>query len=255
MAPKTDPESADPRPLHERIAADLRDAILSGDYAPSEPLPTTEQLKARFEASSATVQKALGLLKAERLAVGRAGSSVSVREHRQRTMTPAAYSAPVAPGEPYRWIAEVSKSGAEGRSKLLAVAEVKPPKDVTAALGLTSDERALLRSQVMFIDDEPCELVKSYYPLELARGTAMMHKKRIKGGTPTLLAEAGYPPRRTVDRVSARVPTQEQYVALELPSQLPILRTFRVVFSDDDRVIEVTEMAKAGHLYELEYQH
>jgi GntR family transcriptional regulator len=57
-----------------------------------------------------------------------------------------------------------------------------------------------------------------------------------------------------VDHVSARVPTQEQYELLELPSELPILRTFRVVYSDNERPIEATIMAKAGHLYELQYE-
>lgn len=255
MTPKAAPESPDGRPLHERIAADLREAIMSGDFEPGGNLPSTEQLKARFEASGATVQKALGLLKDEGLAVGRPGASVQVRAHRRQVMHPAAYSAPAAPGETYRWIAEAENRGQAGKSIIREVAEVVPPADVRAALGLIEGERALLREQVLHLDDEPCELVKSYYPLELARGTAMMHKKKIRGGTPALLAEAGYLPRRTVDRVSACVATQEQYEALELPSDLPILRTFRVVLSDDDRVIEVTEMAKAGHLYELQYEY
>jgi len=255
MTPKAEPESIDRRPLHERIAADIREQIMSGDFEPDSPLPSTEQLKTRFGASSATVQKALGLLKDEGLAVGRAGARVTVRAHRRQTMTPAAYSAPVAPGETYRWIAEAENRGQAGKSKLLDVAEVVPPADVRAELGLIEGERALLRKQILFLDHEPCELVKSYYPLELARGTAMMQKRKIKGGTPALLAEAGYPPRQTVDRVSATIATQEQYEALELPSDLPILRTFRTVLSDDDRVIEVTEMAKAGHLYELRYEY
>ncbi|MGW7617382.1 GntR family transcriptional regulator [Streptomyces antimycoticus] len=255
MTPKAAPESPDGRPLHERIAADLREEIMSGDFEPGGSLPSTEQLKARFDASGATVQKALGLLKDEGLAVGRPGSSVKVRAHRRQTMHPAMYSAPAAPGETYRWISEAGNRGQAGRSTLLDVAEVVPPTDVRGALGLIEGERALLRKQVLFLDDEPCELVKSYYPLELARGTAMMHKKKIRGGTPVVLAEAGYPPRRTVDKVSACIATQEQYEALQLPSDLPILRTFRVVLSDDDRVIEVTEMAKAGHLYELQYEY
>lgn len=255
MTPKAAPESLDGRPLHERIAADLREAIMSGDFGPGGSLPSTEQLKAQFSASGATVQKALGLLKDEGLAVGRPGASVQVRAHRRRTMHPAAYSNPAAPGEAYRWITEATNRGQAGKSKLLEVAEAVPPADVRSALGLIEGERALLRKQILFLDDEPCELVKSYYPLELARGTEMMQKKKIRGGTPALLAEAGYPPRHTVDKVSACIATQEQYEALELPSDLPILRTFRVVFSNEDRVIEVTEMAKAGHLYELQYEY
>lgn len=40
----------------------------------------------------------------------------------------------------------------------------------------------------------------------------------------------------------------------DLPGDLPVLRTLRVVFSDDGRPIEATVMVKAGHLYEVQYE-
>ena len=110
------------------------------------------------------------------------------------------------------------------------------------------------RRQLLFIDDEPAELATSYYPTHLARGTALAEQRRIRGGTPALLAELGHPPHRSVDRVSARVPTQEQIAALRLPGNLPVLRTLRVVHSSDEHPVEVTVMVKAGHLYELQYE-
>ncbi len=113
---------------------------------------------------------------------------------------------------------------------------------------------AVLRRQLLSYDGEPAELVKSYYPAEIARGTALAEPRKIRGGTPALLAKMGFPPVQAVDRVSARVPTQEQYEALDLPSDLPILRTLRVVYSIGERAIEATAMAKAGHLYELQYE-
>lgn len=250
----TDENTYDGRSLHERIAADLRDEIMTGDLAPGANVPSTARLKDRFGASNATVQKALQLLKDERLVVGRAGAAVTVREHRQLTMRPAAYMAPAGAGEPYRWLTETEKHGGEARSKLLTVAETTPPADVSAALRLPGGGTALLRHQVLMLDDKPVELVHSYYPLDIARGTALAERRRIKGGTPTLLAELGHPPRLSVDRVSARVPTQEQYEALRLPGDLPVLRTLRVVYGDDERPIEATVMAKAGHLYELRYE-
>jgi len=67
--PKAEPDAHDRRSLHERIAADLRDDIMSGDLPPGASLPSTARLKARFEASNATVQKALQLLKDEGLVV------------------------------------------------------------------------------------------------------------------------------------------------------------------------------------------
>ncbi|MCS0634296.1 GntR family transcriptional regulator [Streptomyces sp. LP05-1] len=249
----TEAHGTDPRSLHERIAADLRDEIMSGDLAPGAALPTTAQLTARFEASNATVQKALHLLKNEQLVVGRAGAAVTVREHRQRTMRPAAYMAPAEHGEPYRWLTENRRAGTEAGSRLLTVGEQVPPADVAQSLRLAPGERALLRSQLLMLDDEPAELVASYYPPALARGTPLYERRRIRGGTPTLLAGLGHPPRLSVDRVSARVPTQEQYRALRLPGDLPVLRTLRVVYTDDERPIEATVMVKAGHLYEVQY--
>jgi GntR family transcriptional regulator len=244
-------EDGDPRPLHVRIAADLRDEIMSGELAPGGCLPSTAQLKQRFAASNATVQKAVGLLKDEGLVVGRPGAEVTVREHRQHTIRPAAYLAPAAPGEPYPWVAE---SPGRRRSRLLEVGECRPPADVCEALRLADGGTAVLRAQMLMLDDEPVELVKSYYPVEITRGTEIALSRRIKGGTPALLASMGYPPRRSVDRVSARVPTREQYTALRLPSDLPVLRTLRVVYSDDQRPIEASVMTKAGHLYEVQYE-
>lgn len=252
--PKADETAVDRRPLHERVAADLRDEIMSGDLAPGEALPSTQRLKERFDASNATVQKALQLLKDEGLAVGRAGAAVTVREHRQETVRPADAAQPAAPGERYRWLAVAAGKGKRGSIELLEVAEVRPPAEVAAALSLGTGGTAFVRRQLLSYDGEPAELVTSYYPAEIARGTAMAEPRKIRGGAAALLAEMGHPPRQTVDRVSARVPTQEQYEALRLPTDLPVLRTFRVVYSDDERPVEATVMVKAGHLYELQYE-
>jgi GntR family transcriptional regulator len=252
--PKAELDAYDRRPLHERIAADLRDEIMSGELQPGANLPSTQRLKDRFEASNATVQKALQVLKDERLVVGRPGAAVTVRQHQQETIRPADTGQPAPPGEQYSWLTVAARKGKRGSIELLDVAEVQPPADVAVALRLGEGGTAVMRCQILSYDGAPVELVKSYYPVELARGTAMAERRKIRGGTPALLAEMGYPPRHTVDRVSARVPTQEQYEALQLPSDLPVLRTFRVVYSDDERPIEVTVMAKAGHIYELQYE-
>ncbi|MEU8842830.1 GntR family transcriptional regulator [Streptomyces roseus] len=251
--PSHEADARDPRPLHARIAADLREEILSGELAAGARLPTTAQLKDRFDASNATIQKAVHLLKDEGLAVGRAGAAVTVRETRQRTVRPADSLAPAATGEVYPWLAHAVNRPSSVRSTVLSVEEVPVCGDVAEAFG-TAHGTAVRRRQLITIDGEPAELVASYYPLDIARGTALAEPRRIRGGTPTLLTELGFPPRRSVDRVSARVATQEQYTALRLPGELPVLRTLRTVYGDGGLPVEVTVMVKAGHLYELRYE-
>lgn len=252
--PSHEADALDPRPLHARIAADLREEILSGELAAGTKLPSTAQLKDRFDASNATIQKAVQLLKDEGLAVGRAGAAVTVRENRQRTVRPAESLAPAASGEAYPWLTSATNRRSSVRSVLLSVEDVPVTGDVAEALGLPSGGSAVRRRQLITLDDEPAELVTSYYPLDIARATALAEPRRIQGGTPTLLAALGVPPRHSVDRISARVATQEQYAALHLPGELPVLRTLRTVYSDGDRPVEVTVMVKAGHLYELRYE-
>ncbi len=181
----------DPRSLHERIAADLRAQILSGDLAPASALPSTAQLKNRFDASNATIQKALQLLKSEELVVGRAGASVTVRARRQRTVRPSSYLTDGASGTPSRWLAETDDEAPPARSELLDVAECVPPADVGAVLGTGEPDLAVRRRQLLLLGEDPAELVTSYYPAALARGTALTVRRKIRGGAPAVLAELG----------------------------------------------------------------
>jgi GntR family transcriptional regulator len=239
---------------HELLANYLRDGILSGDYPPGSKLPSTRVLKERFGVAPQTIKNANDMLAEEGLAYSQRGSGIIVRPHRQRTVVPAATKSPAAPGEAYPWLTEAGKTGSAGSSTLLEVAEVEPPADVAEALGIAKPQRAVRRSQILSIGDEPAEYVQCYYPVELARGTQLVEKRKIKGGTPRLLTDLGYPPLRCVDRLASRLPTPEQAKALALPGKLPVLRTLRVVYSQDDRVVEVTVMVKAGHLYEVQYE-
>lgn len=244
----------DTRPAHHRIAARIRADIMSGDLAPGQQLPITQNLVAQYEVSGQTVQRALGLLKDEGFIVGRSGRGVFVRDTPQQAIDSVATMPPAPDGEPYAWIKEAAKQSRKGDNKILRVAEVVPPAQVRDALGLTPDDTTALRQRLLLLDDEPAELVWSYYPMDIARDTLLLAPKKIKGGSPTLLAEMGYPPREMVDRVSCRPPTEEEFIALELPSEVPVLRTFRVVHSHNAKPTEVTVMVKAAHLHELLYR-
>jgi GntR family transcriptional regulator len=238
----------------DQIAAWLRDGILSGDFPPGERLPSSRKLTERFGAAAQTIRNAMITLEKENLVVSKQGSGVWVREHRQRTMEPAKYKNPPRNGGKYQWISEAEKAGSPASSELLAVDEVVPPVAVRRVFGLDEDEVALLRRQLLLLQGKPCELVEVYIPLDLAQGTELMGDNLVRGGVGRVLAESGFPPIRCVDKVAARWPTPEQYRALKMPTKLPVLRTFRVTYSVGDRPIEVGIMAKAGHLFELQYE-
>ncbi|MCF3132450.1 GntR family transcriptional regulator [Streptomyces olivochromogenes] len=243
----------DKRPLAERIAADIRKLIMSGEWEPGRKVPTNEKLREQFRTSNVTIQRALQILKDEKFLEGQAGVGVFVRDERAQTIIPAHYIAPSDPGQPYRWLTEATKRQQRGKYRMLEVGEVVPPVEVARALRLDGEGTATLRSRIGFLDDQPAELVHSYYPIELARGTRLEDRRLIPGGSPALLHEMGYPTRSQDDAVAARPATTEEYEALEIPRDVPVLEVFRIVYSDDEKPIEVTILTKPAHRFKMGY--
>ncbi|MFE0353619.1 GntR family transcriptional regulator [Streptomyces nigra] len=243
----------DKRPLAERIAAEIRMLIMSGDWEPGRKVPTNEVLRAQYETSNVTIQRALQILKDERFLEGQTGVGVFVRSERAQMIQPAHYIAPSEPGQPYRWLTEATKRQQRGKYRMLEVGEVEPPREVARALRLNEGDTAMLRSRIGFLDDQPAELVHSYYPIELARGTRLADRRLIPGGSPALLQEMGYPTRSQDDAVGARPATTEEYEALEIPRDVPVIEVFRVVYSDDEKPIEVTLLTKPAHRFKMGY--
>ncbi|MFG2061748.1 GntR family transcriptional regulator [Micromonospora sp. NPDC048871] len=243
----------DSRARHQQVAAELRAMILSKDLPPGSKLPSTAQLQQEYGVPNQTVQNAIAVLKREGYADSSPGKGVFVRERPQHVITPAAFITSSPAGQPYPWLSEAERRGLKGSVDLLHVGEVTPPAQVRLAFGLADGDVAVLRKQLMRLDDEPAELVHSYYPADIARETPLAEKRRIKGGTPHALREMGIIPHEFVDQVSTRPPTPEEFIALELPPDISIMRTFRVVYAEGRRPIEATVMVKAGHMYELQY--
>ncbi|MEW2393037.1 GntR family transcriptional regulator [Streptomyces venezuelae] len=243
----------DKRPLAERIAAEIRKQIMNGEWEPGRKVPTNEELRGQFQTSNVTIQRALQILKDEKFLEGQTGVGVFVRAEKAQTLVPAHYIAPAEPGQPYRWLTEATKRQQRGKYRMLKVGEVVPPVEVARALQLEEGGTAMLRSRIGFLNDQPAELVHSYYPIELARGNRLGDRRLIPGGSPALLAEMGYPARSQDDAVAARPATTQEYEELEIPRDVPVLEIFRIVYSDEDKPIEVTLLTKPSHRFKMGY--
>ncbi|PJN00820.1 GntR family transcriptional regulator [Streptomyces sp. CB01201] len=244
---------ADNRPLAERIAAEIRKQIMSGDWEPGRRVPKNKDLREQFNTSNVTVQRALQILKDEQFLDGQPGVGVFVRSKPAQTIIPASYMPPSQPGQPYRWLTEAAKREQVGKYRMLEVGEVAPPVEVARALGLPDGGTAMRRYRIGFLDGQPAELVDSYYPMDLAQGTRLADRRLIPGGSPAVLDELGYPTRSQDDAVGTRPATTDEYVHLEVPRDVPVLEIFRIVYSDDQRPIEVSILVKPGHRFKMGY--
>lgn len=225
------------RPPYEQVAANVRAQIMAGDLAPGTRLPSTAQLVERFGVSNTTVQKALAVLKGEGYLSSRQGKGIYVRDRQPFRVGVAAF----LPSSPDGYSYDILRTGEEA-----------PPAEVARALGAGPGEHAVLRCRLMRYQGHPVEAGWSYYPLDVVRGSALAQPGRVPGGAPRILAELGYPERYFTDAVSARMPTAEEASLLQLPD-VPVIRQFRVIYSDDDRPVEASVLIKGAHLYELLY--
>jgi GntR family transcriptional regulator len=242
------------RDRQQQIAADLRALILSGDLSPGSRVPSTDALIKHYNVTNQTVQRAIRILKAEGFVEGQPGRGVFVTGRQPLVIRADHHPLPAAAQQPYPWISEAARRGRTGSTQLISVAEKPAPAQVAAAFGLAIGVPVVARHQLLLLDGEPAEVVWSYYPTEIARGTPLAENRRIKGGSPAALASLGYPLRNAIDQVGARLATVDEFVALKLPEDMPILRQFRVVFSDAQRPVEATVMIKAAQHYEIQYE-
>lgn len=242
------------RTRQQQLASDLRALILSGDLKPGGRVPSTTALQERYGVSNQTVQRALLILKEEGFLKGDKGQGVFVTDHQPVVIRAAHYPKPAGTGQPYPWISDHTARGRNARVEILSVGEVPAPAQVAAAFGIEPGSPAVCRHLLLFFGDEPAELLWSYYPVDIARSTEITDNRKIKGGTPRVLAELGYPLRNAVDQIGARLATVEEFTALRLPRDMPVIRQLRVLYTDGHRPVQVDVMVKSAHQYEVQYE-
>ena len=99
-----------------------------------------------------------------------------------------------------------------------------------------------MRRRIILLDGSPIELADSYYPLRIARGTALTEKRKIKGGAPTLLADLGYRARRVSEDLEFRDADDAERAALNLPEGASVLTLLRTTTNEDGIPFEVQLM-------------
>lgn len=152
------------------------------------------------------------------------------------------YVKPRKPGEPDAWAQEAADHGHVGTQQLLHVGEVQPPPQVAAALRGAPADPVVVRRRLVLLDGQPVELVDSYYPTAIARGTRLADPRKIPGGAPTLLTTLGHGLHHVDEDVSVRLASAEESDALALQEPTPVLVLARTSSSRDGRPVEVSVM-------------
>src|SRR4051794_11129225 len=151
-------------PKYRQIAAELRAAIRSGDYAPGDRLPGENDLMLRYDVARMTARQALGVLLHEGVAVARKGSGVFVRDFApviREALTRLSHD---------RWARGASIWSADVPNRALEtpprVREDALPSRIAPLLGLDEGQPVYVRERRFVLDGQPVMLSSSYLPAD-----------------------------------------------------------------------------------------
>ncbi|RZD63915.1 UTRA domain-containing protein [Streptomyces albidoflavus] len=152
------------------------------------------------------------------------------------------------------WAAEARAEGRRGTQRIVRAGEEPASALVAERLSLRPGQPVIARRRIMYADDEPCELTDTYYPVSIARGTALAGTAKIRGGAVRLLAELGHVGTWVEEDVTARLPTPDEAATLTLSGSEPLLQLVRLTEDADGHPIQLDVMAMAPGRQRLRYR-
>ncbi len=227
-------------PKYQQIADRLRTQIASGALEPGERLPSEPDLAAGYDASRNTVRLAIALLINQGLVVSRQGLGTFVVEP-TKPFTALLSRIHEPPREQHASLSMPVVSPATDESEMvrLIVETGSASPSVAEKLDMSPGDSVVVRRSQYFIGDVPWQLIHSYYPSDLAKGTALEQAGEIESGSVGLLTDIGYPQQGFVDEIGARMPNAREFDFFKLVSGIPVIVVNRTSYTTD-RPIRLT---------------
>jgi len=226
---------------HRQIAAQLRQRIRQGEWAPGERLPSIPALAGQFGVAKQTVQRTIDQLRVEGLLITKPGSGTFVRGTRRRLnrLSRGRYG----PRRGYH-----ADLAARYRQQLIEVGHSPAPPEVADAFGVGDGTPLLVRRHVVHTDErQPVEVGASWFRSSDADGTSLARAEAY--GRPLYQEvedETGRRYATATDQITARLPTRDEAELLHIRPDTPVLHLLHVAFDDEHRPIEVAQATWPG---------
>jgi GntR family transcriptional regulator len=240
------------QPKYLQIAADLREAISAGTYAPDSRLPGENELMTTYGVARETARKALAQLIQEGIAVPRRGAGVFVRVFRPIVRDGIQRLTGTWPAGKSVWAEETK--GRNFAAQQVQVHEDEAPSYVALLLDLAEGDRVIIRSRHYTLDDKPVMVARSYLPAKLVAGSLVTQADTGPGGTYARLGDLGHAPTRFREDLRARMPEPAETEALALGAGTPVVEIVRIAYDDGGGAVEVNEMVADASAYIFRYQ-
>ena len=230
-------------PKYAQVIEAVQRRIESGEYPPGSLLPSEHQFAAEFGIARPTVVRALRVLRQDGWIDTEQGKGSFVR------------SRPALAGlaSARRGEAELDRDESQEAGELVAVGMEKPPRRISALLGVPVGTELLCRRRLVHEDGEASELVTWWIPADLADGTDLAGPAPLHGGVRAHLAERkGTRIDHVVEQVTARHPDPHEVKLLGITKAAPVLALYVTARDASGKRLFVLDIAVPGDRHELE---
>ena len=216
---------------YQQIADRLRDQITTGVFGPGERLPSEPDLVEEYQASRNTVRLAIALLTNQGLVVTRQGLGTFVQQP-TRPFTALLSRVNVPPGEQHvdTALPVVGAAAKQPETARLMVETAEASASVAAGLDIKPGDPVVIRRSQRYIGEVPWLLIASFFPMDLASGTALEQAGSIEEGSVKLLADLGYPQLGFRDEIGARMPDAREFEFFGLTTGTPVIVVGRTAY-------------------------
>ena len=209
-------------PLYLQLKKILRTAVVNGEYAPGQQIPTEQELMKQYNVSRITVRRAIQELINENKRIKSQGKGTFVSQTRLS-----------------RELVKL-KSFTEGcednhqvaKSQVLSVTVDKANKHDISRLGVSAEDKVIHITRLRFRDDVPFLIEHSYYPYP--QYEFLLHHN-LSGSIYAILKEKlGLIPARSEKSVEIAYATAEQAQLLGINKGAALFLMRTVVYDEED---------------------
>lgn len=226
-------------PRYAQVAADLRAAILRGDFGPDEQIPTEAELCARYGVSRFTVREALRQLQNEKLIRRKRGSGTVVEadsgDSLRQSISDVKELLQYAAGSTFEFEPRGLVTLSEAQARDLCVRPGEKWFMFTGLRVMVGHHRPIAASEV-FIHQDFAEVVPRLKP----GPTAIFQQ---------LEALSGRHMGRVTQDIQAVAAGAKEAALLGIPRRSPCLRILRCYFDADGKLVEISASVHPGDLF------
>ncbi len=230
-------------PLYQQIKVLMLKSLQSGEWKPSEAVPSEIDLAARFKVSQGTVRKAIDELAAENLLVRRQGKGTFVATHAEQQVQYRFLRLFPDNGDP--------KSEGPAQRKIIDCKRSRAPAEVARALAIRPADAVLQVRRVLSFAHQPTILEDIWLPAAPFKGLTAERLAHYDGPMYGLFeTEFGVRMVRAEEKIRAVLPDAEQCKLLLTTLQTPLLSVERIAYTYNDVPME---MRKGLYLTDTHY--